>query len=42
MAKGTIKTPKLEAAKTFDYNKLKPMEQFVDVAAVRLLATTVT
>jgi hypothetical protein len=37
-----MKNPKPEASKTFDYNKIKPMEQFVDVAAVRLLATAVT
>ena len=37
-----MKNPKPKAAKTFDYSKLKPMEQFVDVAAVGLLATAVT
>jgi hypothetical protein len=37
-----MKNPKPEASKTFCYNELKPMEQFVDVAAARLLATAVT
>ena len=37
-----MKNPKPEASKNFDYNKLKPMEQFIDVAMVSLLATAVT
>jgi len=37
-----MKNPKPEASKTFDSNKLKPMEEFVDFAVVSLLATAVT
>ena len=37
-----MKNPKPEASKTFYYKKLNPMEKFIDVAVVRLLATAVT
>ena len=37
-----MKNPKPEASKTFYYKRLKPMERFIDVAVVRLLATAVT